>query len=538
MAVLSTIRPDIPSSIHDLPLELIWDIASRLTRESQRRLALSCKYLLEAIAVILWRSLHDLRPLFGLLPTGHMHGGGILVSSVRLLLFVSRLIDLPQHLPNRSLMPDEWNRWDIYAPHVRQLRLTSWGAPILDHSTLRYLYTSLANKDAHSVLLPRLRTLSLTLNTLRPLEADFISLFLGPKLKDVELGCVDGFVPSEPSEKDDAGFSLFTKHLLNSATLGSLTHFTVSFPGTSSIREDLSRILEKIPSLLDLRLGGCDLVDDNVLHTVGQLPNLERFHHIYSELQRFTHPRQVCFPSIKFLNVPSDILLWSITGCSPHVLNDLEVELDTSVGGDFDPWLELIDTTHIWQTCYHALRTVEIRVVSTRPQVVAVIGPLLGCAQLEALTVDAEEGDYDIDRLSAARSWANLTTLACSRVASGQGVSLETLAVLSQYCPSLFSLKVPVDAAATVDFLENDVTRFRSLGDMYVSDWIMPPGDLRAVIETLKALGPVSSMRTQIPWSIWLPFGESVALKQWLTVLEEAGINARLRLSGVPLSVY
>lgn len=334
-------------------------------------------------------------------------------------------------------------------------------------------------------------------------------MMLGPRLIELSLHLEDSF--RGPLHQMNAG--LLCDHIRAHAT--SLQSLDLGITGKQFLEGKLTRMLVETTSIgvLSLRGDGCS--DVNLVHAITTLPNLAtlrlpKYLHLPTLDQSKLHSLEVpALPSLMSLKAGgAAVLQLAPLLHDVHSLQAIHVQAAADCGMSF--WSRSVLESSIFaiatQFC-QLLTTVELQLGERdRPRntKTLLITPLLSCPNLTRIAVEGWLCDCDVEELVSVRLWARLKSLTWDSV-DGGSVPSRALLALSEFCPELITLRVPVTVSpdSAECWTTSIAKRWMFMSHMDVSAWTLPTDTEDAVVEFLKAL---TVNLKGVSW-LWLPLG-------------------------------
>lgn len=393
------------------------------------------------------------------------------------------------------------------------------GLPLLSQESLDLLRFSLAERGLGS-LLPHIQSLGGNVDVLGPVEAGFLGLLVGPKLDKADLGREDPW--SDFGGRDDALSVLLGHIAIQAPTLRSLGLY---FPWSRNTPREMTQRFAEMASLVSLTLGGVIVLNDEVVQSIGRLPNLKHF-----RCPRATYEKKILaplpvgsFPSLITIEADLEILYAASYGYIPAVQNGLSVHLRASIGPSRRRWSTVVCSTQFTTKIRNTLTRVEVYISTPRDGLeYPVVEPLLGCERLERLTLAGSLCACDLRNLKYVQKWAALKSLNCEPMAEAPArVGLDVVAILAARCPALEELWVPVDPALEVQG-EISLTPFKNLRSLGVKYWKLPPqGRPREVlVGVLNGLKPTGVRREAPLWEFSFPPFNRAERPEWVGIMK------------------
>lgn len=379
----------------------------------------------------LWRDLENVRPLVGLLPSNafSLTAAGFVVS-FPVGHILGTLIELLPQVLTRPLIASDFAVFDQYAPHVKSLQVTT----AFDCEHLSRLC------EWRNPLLPCLRRVewrtTLSPSAIIPLLCPSVEMLLLDITSDGSKEVYNTFLRNLPSFMPDLRLLHTVGHVPStcteslSKTIGQLPAFE-SFYCPVDLNHDALVHLSASPRLHALRFGA---ISDDIcasLNTPG-FPILETL-----GISKGT----------KASNLSS--LLRSITSTRLHTLR-LVIQ---DRGADISSILNAIGT-------FTSLLRLSLVAQSPLSRYVSALDALHTCHRLEKIDLFFVDGFLHDEHIDAmAKSWPHLRWFTLYQGSARPIITIESLLVFAENCPSLDHLRISVDAFARVPYTTPRVPR-------------------------------------------------------------------------------
>lgn len=398
---------------------------------------------------------------------------------------------------NRVLEPEDWTRFDLYAPRIRAVDTIV--LPTLSPSSIYCLREGLARRNPARPLLPGVQRLSVQ-HPLRYQE----QLDLGELLID-----------STNLRIVQLSFAMYFKEHLSLVATGfcrqlvqarkTLEILEADLGGSDVVRNGVADLLADAPRLHGVTLSaGCQ--HPVILDALARLPALKKL-----DLQGWTiydtddptipathghgQSDHDFFPELKVV-VGKPGLAATVASLAHRSSPAVHIRATIGQTRIFGPSSSV--SLNINPAFASLITEVHLTVgLSTRDgPSTPILEKLLECSNLVTLDVRGCIRNVELETMIT-RGWPRLESLAWRSTSPrtihhNQGVSLVTLALLSQKCPALRALDIPVETSTHLQ-APADFRRWTRMTVLAVGQWLPLLWDSDKLVEVVHAVGPASA---------------------------------------------